>query len=882
MDKKKSFKFSVLLTVSDTLQFFKQSIESITEQTIGFKENIQIIFLDYGENIESSKIAKQYSEKYPENIIVLTKDYLNQAYASNNVYKLPAGEIITIMDGNDYFSRNTFKNVDNFFNKHGNEVNIASIALINENKVNQEHELNYKYEESRVINLEKEANNPQTHLKSCFIKKIALHNYEYNKESLFEEETILINRLLLDLPQMGVIKGAKYHIQEPFDIKSFKDSTILDKENLKRLNTYKTLISLTKSKVREIPEFILYTIAYDLQNILNINELNFLNKTEKEEVWDKLQYILTFIDEEMIYENQNIDYGLRSFYIYLKNGTYTIANEENNLVMKTGDYLIDYIDKHKIWLDITEIKDGILNISGVFITNFDNKSLKINLIHESSDHKEVIPCSYVHYPPGERGNVKYMGIEWKFVYNFDVSVELKDIIYSRFNFEVIFEENDVKHEYNPKIEFRISSNFSNISIYSVYEDYIIFKDSSTISVIPYTFRKMFNFEVKNILKILKSSEKRKINAILMHTLYLLLYKHMNKKRIWLLNDRLDTADDNAKHLFKYACDQDDGITKYFIIDKHSNDLNDLKKINGNIITYGSFKHKILYLFSEKRISSFLNEKFFNPFYNDEKDDRKIYSNLVTSPRYFLQHGVISCDLTKHIKRFNHNLSLIVTSSDSERQSFFDLDYNYPLHAVQALGLPRYDTLTGKECQKKLLFIPSWRSYLDKNESLLTVSDYYKSIESLLNNEVLGNLLKETGYELIFKPHPEVVKHAKKFNVDSNIKISIEDSFQELFNTSSLLISDFSSVIFDFSYLKKPVIYYQPNDDYHYEPGYFNYTTMGFGDVIKDENELIQKIKYYIENDCIMEKQYQDRVISFFKYNDKDNSKRVYEWIKENN
>ena len=153
--------------------------------------------------------------------------------------------------------------------------------------------------------------------------------------------------------------------------------------------------------------------------------------------------------------------------------------------------------------------------------------------------------------------------------------------------------------------------------------------------------------------------------------------------------------------------------------------------------------------------------------------------------------------------------------------------------------------------------------------------------NILNNETLVQLLEKTGYELIFKPHPEIIKYINQFQTHSNIKISVNDSFQELFNTSSLLITDYSSVIFDFSYLKKPSIYYQPNDDYHYKQGYFNYTTMGFGDVIKDENELIQKIKYYIENECLMEEKYQKRVTSFFKYNDKNNTKRVYDWIKEN-
>ena len=96
-----------------------------------------------------------------------------------------------------------------------------------------------------------------------------------------------------------------------------------------------------------------------------------------------------------------------------------------------------------------------------------------------------------------------------------------------------------------------------------------------------------------------------------------------------------------------------------------------------------------------------------------------------------------------------------------------------------------------------------------------------------------------------------------------------------------MITDYSSVFFDFAYIKKPIIYYHPHDDYHYEKSYFDYETMGFGDVITEENELINKINEYILNNCVMEKKYKENVDKFFKYNDNKNCERVYEWIKNN-
>ena len=43
-------------------------------------------------------------------------------------------------------------------------------------------------------------------------------------------------------------------------------------------------------------------------------------------------------------------------------------------------------------------------------------------------------------------------------------------------------------------------------------------------------------------------------------------------------------------------------------------------------------------------------------------------------------------------------------------------------------------------------------------------------------------------------------------------------------------------------------------------------------------DTVNKIKEYINTGCIMEDKYIERVNAFFKYTDKNNCKRVYEWI----
>lgn len=54
-----------------------------------------------------------------------------------------------------------------------------------------------------------------------------------------------------------------------------------------------------------------------------------------------------------------------------------------------------------------------------------------------------------------------------------------------------------------------------------------------------------------------------------------------------------------------------------------------------------------------------------------------------------------------------------------------------------------------------------------------------------------------------------------------------------------------------AYLHKPVIYYQFDDEefraYHYQEGYFDYKTLGFGPVCDTEDALLEQISQAFAN-----------------------------------
>ena len=179
-------------------------------------------------------------------------------------------------------------------------------------------------------------------------------------------------------------------------------------------------------------------------------------------------------------------------------------------------------------------------------------------------------------------------------------------------------------------------------------------------------------------------------------------------------------------------------------------------------------------------------------------------------------------------------------------------------------------------------MPSWRRNLTrKSNEYIQETEYFQKFNSLINNERLIEKAKEHDYEIIFRPHPNVYNFIELYEENDYVKIDYEKTkFQVLFNRGSLMITDYSSVAFDFAYLNKPVLYYQYGNDYHFkvEDSFFDYETMGFGEVCKKEDELVDLIIEYMENDCEIKEVYTERIDDFFTFKDKNNCKRVHETI----
>ena len=178
-------------------------------------------------------------------------------------------------------------------------------------------------------------------------------------------------------------------------------------------------------------------------------------------------------------------------------------------------------------------------------------------------------------------------------------------------------------------------------------------------------------------------------------------------------------------------------------------------------------------------------------------------------------------------------------------------------------LPKWDKINEFKkrnitTNKSIFFFFTWRVW-NKNitDEMKIKSIYFQNIIELINNKILNEFLNKKGITINFCLHHMLEIFVNKLNLrNRKIKyIKQNEIFQNIMK-SSLLVTDFSSIIFEFIYQKKPYIMYipdseDPNIDIFYDKDYFNLIkrlkdgSVFFMNKYFSINHVVDKIIYYI-------------------------------------
>ena len=377
--------------------------------------------------------------------------------------------------------------------------------------------------------------------------------------------------------------------------------------------------------------------------------------------------------------------------------------------------------------------------------------------------------------------------------------------------------------------------------------------------------------------------KRRINQVRCAAEYYIVYAISKLYRVhdnaWLIAERGTDARDNGYVFYKYLKKEHPEIKVKFVISDTAPDRSRLDE--EDIVRYKSFEHYLRYITAPLLLST---------HYQGYSAIFELFSQLykrgiikVKGKKILLDHcvrmGKAGCTAS------TVKIDLMICSIPREFEALSQYS-GYKENVLCNIGMPRFDNLVDKSNElstKQILFMPTWRvKYTNASESDFVKDEYFHACKELLESDELIEFLEKKNMNFVFYPHIEMQKYVHLFASKSN-RIVIRDAgsaiVENLLLESSILITDYSSVFFDFAYMLKPVIYYQFDNDENERAAskrWFDFEKDGFGPICRKSTEVIKTLRE-LKNTCLSEK-YQKRVKEMFPIRDKNNSERVYQAI----
>lgn len=351
-----------------------------------------------------------------------------------------------------------------------------------------------------------------------------------------------------------------------------------------------------------------------------------------------------------------------------------------------------------------------------------------------------------------------------------------------------------------------------------------------------------------------------------------------RKKIWIINERGYDARDNGYHFFKYVANNHPEIKSFYTIDKKSSDFQNVQSYK-NVLQFGSFKHIFYFSCAKAKISTQMYGYAPNKYYA-----KYMQRHHMQGKNIGLKHGIFKNIHPNYFKENSH-LDLIICGAKPE-YDFIKENFGYSENEVAYCGLARFDNLLDSNVKKQILIMPTFRSSLSgMSLDEFSKTDYFARWTSLLR-ELDGRMDCWSNYIVIFYIHAVFQKYLPLFSgLYKNIVIAkFEDyDIQTLLKESQILITDFSSVFFDFAYMRKPIVFYQFDEKFfnesHYEKGYFDYERDGFGKVFYDEKKCIDEVDNILSQNCKLDDIFNKRVDNFFTLpRDKNNCARIFKEI----
>lgn len=905
---KKNFLFSVIIPVYNVEAYLEETINSVLAQDIGFEAHIQIILVNDGSPDNSEAICLRYQDAYPENITYIKQENAGVSAARNAGIPYIKGKYVNFLDSDDKWAPDVFRLVNDFYEQHGDKIDVVSCRIQFFEAKTGYHALDYKFIETkldRVIDITYAYNELQLHASSSFFRTESIGDTRFDSKIRFGEDALFTNQIILKKLKYGALGSADYFYRSRMSQNSAIQSQQKRPEWFFDSPKY-FLEGLAKYCIQTQGTLLLYVqsvIFYDMGYRLTKSIPDFFSQEDHDRYLESLRYLLrNYVSDRVILTQKRWKRDVQMTALKLKYGEqfkHQFSFGYNTLCF--GAFPLNKkFSANKTLLRILymDIQDKTLYLEGA-IVNWSmcplgdlGDSIELYFYSAGQKRQAVTWLPEDRYTPSDyRKTINGMVAKRNL---FRVAIPLKKGV------TTITPKIHIQGYYTCRLPFSFGK-FAPLShklehSYCFLGRYLLQLNAPhqlKISKPKYKTKALLTQEFA-LERELRALGKGHLNHLRRKALWLI---RRNKKKIWLVSDRPDVAGDNGESFFKYLvkhCPPD--VDPYFVIRQDVPDYQRMKQY-GKVIATGSQKHLIYTLASDCYIDSSGIERIMPPY----RADALYFADLNQTKYVFLQHGIIKDDLSLWLQKPNKNIRMFVTSASPEYHSILESPYGYTEREIALTGLARYDTLLERaaftEKKRQLLIMPTWRKSATRlpaadpeaaaaptNTSVYRLgfqdTPFFQFYQPLIQHPRLLAAMERYNYTGLFCLHPNQMAQHVDFTENDRIKLHHGFlNYSEAFASSSILLTDYSSTPFDFAYLQRPVVYTQFDrkeffSSHTYQEGYFDYERDGFGPVCYDLESTVDTLIHLMEQDAALDPKYQERIQHFFAYTDNKNCERT--------
>jgi CDP-glycerol glycerophosphotransferase len=242
-----------------------------------------------------------------------------------------------------------------------------------------------------------------------------------------------------------------------------------------------------------------------------------------------------------------------------------------------------------------------------------------------------------------------------------------------------------------------------------------------------------------------------------------------------------------------------------------------------------------------------------------ENERKFFYTPKRKNQYYIQtwHGVVALkqiekDVEKQLspnyiakaKNDSKMIDLLISNSQFHTD-LYKKSYWYDGKILE-IGAPRCESLvSGQDILKKVLNY----FHIKRKQSILLYAPTFRAnssteVYNIDLERLIKTLEKEYGGEwiVLVRLHPDVSAKADSLQYNSKIQNATEyEDMNELLSVSDILITDYSSSMFEFSILKKPIFLYAPDIEEYMEERNFYFDIRSLPYPLAENNDQLQRV-----------------------------------------